>query len=344
MELGNKSIVSNMYDILFVCLPIWIPILLFILFKSYTTSAAAIFLLALFFVGETHFGATWLFFFDSSNRTWLKESPYRSFIFPLLLIIFLVLVFFLISPSAAIILTSIASAWHVTRQSIGINKLYGIRDHKAVKLSNLAIYGMSGLFLFIGFIRFFTKYNITTEQLKIIQIIGIILTILIFIFILFKKSNRELSIKFYLSTLTGIIIYAPYTFVPRPEYAVAMGVGMHWLQYLALTAPIYLRKSKERIILGNKNLMSKIAKNKITLFIYLIIYAGLMVMLRQWNKGFNTFDYSILIIIPLSLQLLHFYYDGLIWRFSDPHIRKEIGSYVFNKTEQKPEPIKVLIT
>jgi len=344
MELGNKSIVSNMYDIILICLPIWIPILLFILFKSYTTRVASIFLLALFFLGETHFGATWLFFFDSNNRIWMKESLYKSFIFPLLIIIFFVLVFFKISPSAAIVLASIASAWHVTRQSIGINKLYGTRDHKGVKLSNLAIYGMSGFFLFVGFIRFFTKYNITIEQLKIIQITGVVLTFLIFTFLLFKKNNRELSIKFHLTTLTGILIYAPYTFVPRPEYAVAMGVGMHWLQYLALTAPIYLRKSKENIIIGNKNLISKIAKNKLTLFFYLIIYAGLMVILRQWNKGFNTFDYSLLIIIPLSLQVLHFYYDGLIWRFSDPHIRKEIGTYVFKKTEQKPEPTKIVTT
>jgi hypothetical protein len=31
----------------------------------------------------------------------------------------------------------------------------------------------------------------------------------------------------------------------------------------------------------------------------------------------------------MSFQLLHFYYDAFIWRFSDPHIRREVGSFIF---------------
>jgi hypothetical protein len=31
----------------------------------------------------------------------------------------------------------------------------------------------------------------------------------------------------------------------------------------------------------------------------------------------------------MSFQLLHFYYDAFIWRFPDPHIRREVGSFIF---------------
>lgn len=333
MNFGDKTINNNVLDIFLICFPIWIPLFLILFFYFFPSFVAVTFLLTLFFLGETHFAATWLFFLDSNNRSWLKERPHISFIFPILIIVILFLVFFFISPSAAILLSSIASAFHVTRQSIGINKIFSIRDHKGLKFAQYAIYAMSAFFLFIGFLRFFANYSFTEQNLRFIQYASIAFIMLISSFIYFKKTNKDLSIKFHLTVLTGMLLYSPYTFVPRPEYAVAMGVGMHYMQYLSLTIPIYLRKSKELIKTNSANLVFKITNNKVKLIFYLLIYASLMLLFRQFGKGFNTFEYSKFIIIPICLQSLHFYYDSFIWKFSDPHIRKEIGSYIFAKKE-----------
>lgn len=327
MKFSDKSVGSNIYDILFLCFPIWIPIIFFLGFKSLTTTPAILFLLTLFFLGETHFGATWLFFMDKSNREYITNKPYTFFIFPIIVVIITISVFFLISPAAALVLNSAGSAFHVTRQSIGVNKMFGQRKHPGLLYANLAIYTMSGLFILVGFIRFIMKYNITQEQMRLLQISSLILITSLFISMFIWKKSRELSFKFHLTTLTGMILYLPYLFVPRPEYAVTMGVGMHWLQYLAITIPLYTRKSK---ILTSENLVKKISKSKIRLCSYLLIYAGSMLIFRQWNQGFTTFSYSNLILIPTTLQMLHFYYDSFIWRFSDPHIRKEIGTYLFS--------------
>ena len=334
MKFSEKSIVSDAYDLFFICFPIWIPLMFFFTFRSFTNIAATLFLFALFFLAETHFGATWLFFMDQQNWHYMKSKPLIFFVYPLVVITITLLTFFLISPAAALVLASAASAFHVTRQSIGINKMFGIKGHPGLKLSNFAIYLMSAFFILIGFLRFFANRSFTEEQLVAIQVTSTILVLAFFVLFFSKKENRELSIKFHLTTLTGILIYAPYTFVERPEFAIAMGVGMHWLQYLALTMPLYLRKSESFRKETKVNLISTVGKNKGTLVAYLLLYAGIMLMLRQWGIGFRIFDYSFLIIIPVSFQMLHFYYESFIWRFSEPHIRKEVGAYLFTKTEQ----------
>jgi hypothetical protein len=38
----------------------------------------------------------------------------------------------------------------------------------------------------------------------------------------------------WLAVLTGCALYCPYCFVVAPQDAVAVGVGMHWCQYLTL--------------------------------------------------------------------------------------------------------------
>ena len=64
---------------------------------------------------------------------------------------------------------------------------------------------------------------------------------------------------------------------------------------------------------------------------YLLGYSLIMLTLRKWETGLNTYEYSTLILIPMSFQLLHFYYDAFIWRFSDPHIRKEVGNFIYSE-------------
>lgn len=332
MHLGKKVLKNDFYDILFLCFPIWLSILFLIGFQLFPKDIPLIFLLALFLLGETHFGATWLFFIDSNNRGYIKQKPIIFFLLPSLVLLTTILVFFYISIEAALVLAAAASAFHVTRQSIGINKIFGERDHKGMKFSQCAIYGMSIFFIGIGFLRFFMNYTFIDEQLQLIKIVSVLLVIGIITFIFSKKENRELSLKYHLTTITGMVIYSPYVFVSRPELAVVLGVGIHWLQYLALTLPLYLRKVKN-ITKESKNTLLDIAKNPYILTGILLAYAAIMLIARQGNSNFNTFDYSIFIIIPLSLQMLHYYYEAFIWKFSDPHIRKEIGSYLFVQKE-----------
>ena len=62
---------------------------------------------------------------------------------------------------------------------------------------------------------------------------------------------------------------------------------------------------------------------------FIIIYATVMALLGykgQVQK--NYLDY--LILIPLTGQFFHYYADMFIWRFSDKHIRENIGKKLFS--------------
>ena len=48
------------------------------------------------------------------------------------------------------------------------------------------------------------------------------------------------------------------------------------------------------------------------------------------NQKYNDGNYSILYLIPILFQLYHFYVDGFIWQFSNKHIKKSVGSYIFS--------------
>jgi hypothetical protein len=92
----------------------------------------------------------------------------------------------------------------------------------------------------------------------------------------------------------------------------------------------YIRKSKDKsTAVGNE----KYPKSLISRLSFILLYGLIMTFLTV--KGMpqvssDSNDYSTLYLIPIIFQLYHFYIDGFIWRFSDPHIKKQIGTYMFN--------------
>jgi hypothetical protein len=81
--INNRLVVSRFYDLLFICMPLWVPISYFCLTSYFPTHNLLIFFLYLFILGETHFGATWLFFLYPNNRAWVWENKYFSIFIPL---------------------------------------------------------------------------------------------------------------------------------------------------------------------------------------------------------------------------------------------------------------------
>ena len=95
---------------------------------------------------------------------------------------------------------------------------------------------------------------------------------------------------------------------------------MHYIQYLALTSKITFRRKQNN---GNEFFSLK----KFILFI--IIYSILMSVLSLTNRS-NTDIIKYLLIIPITGQTLHFYFDSLLWKFSEKHNRNNVLKYVFN--------------
>ena len=104
-------------------------------------------------------------------------------------------------------------------------------------------------------------------------------------------------------------------FLSNPFDAMVVGVGAHWCQYLALNYKIYLSKESNQSYV-------------LMILFFIILYSLIMTYF-----GFELYtlnDYSnLLVLIPLTGNMFHFYTDMYIWKFSDPHVRESIGKKIY---------------
>ena len=124
---------------------------------------------------------------------------------------------------------------------------------------------------------------------------------------LFWKLNglQNPRLKDILVFSQGFLIFLPIAIFDDLLLAFAVGISIHYIQYLFISWPV-CRKS-----FGFSGLY---------LLIFLFAYA---LISTSALGGFITNEKnSIFILIPTTLQLLHFYFDGFIWRRSDPLINK----------------------
>ena len=96
---------------------------------------------------------------------------------------------------------------------------------------------------------------------------------------------------------------------------------MHYTQYLYLTNKVYFARNTDL------NIDSIFTFLKSKYFLTIIIYALIMSILSIFGK----FDQSILkhlLIIPIIGQMLHFYLDSQLWKFSEKHNRENILKHI----------------
>ena len=201
--------------------------------------------------------------------------------------------------------------YHVTRQSFGVCKLYS-HEKFEIKFQEILIYIFNFLFFLVGFFRFY--FPLIPEnylmELNTLIIIFMLSTLLIY-FLKFKKSEGIYTF------FTGLIIFYPICFVSNPVHAIIMGVTMHYTQYLYLTFKVYKGRKKNQTI----------ETSKFTYLWTILFYSTAMSFLSLLGKSSNEI-LNFLIIIPIIGQMLHFYLDSQLWKFSEPHNRKNILKYL----------------
>ena len=115
-----NNIVSLEFN--FVKFPIIFPLIyggvlyLFPVFETY------LIFFTILLLAETHFGATWPFFFNSANTKFIKENRITLISFPIIIATASLIGFLLMKPTFLLIF--FAKIHHVTRQSFGVYKLY----------------------------------------------------------------------------------------------------------------------------------------------------------------------------------------------------------------------------
>lgn len=298
-------------ELLLVKFPILFPIIYGIILFSFPQYETHLIFLTILILAETHFGATWPFFINKVNYSYIKENKIFLILLPFLLFIFCIIGFFFFKNFFLLIFFA-ANVFHVTRQSYGVMNLY-TQDVDQKKVYSNLIYIFNSIFFLIAFLRFYIPV-IKTENLLLLNSAIIISLAFIFLRYLIKFKFSEN----YLTMITGVIIFYPVCFVSNPVHAIIMGVTMHYSQYLYLTGKVIKKRSLE---LGQK-------KNYFKSFLIVILsYSLVMSILSIFGKNDSELLKN-LIFIPIAGQMLHFYLDSQLWKFSISHNRENILKYI----------------
>ncbi len=302
-------------QLLFIKFPILFPIIygsVLYIFPQYETE---LILITILLLAETHFGATWPFFLSKSNVEHILNDKVKLFFFPVLIVLFSLLGFFLFKNLFLMIFFA-ANIYHVTRQSFGVCKLY-TKDDEEINYQEKLIYIFNFIFFIIAFFRFYYPVfdNLDLFYLNLMVLLLIFFTSVLYL-LKFKFSEN------FLTFLTGIIIFYPTCFVVNPVHAIIMGVTMHYSQYLYLTSFVVENRKKDHYL--NTGKKANIFSN--FLFV-IIIYSIIMTFFSTFGKNQNL-SLSNLIIIPIIGQMLHFYLDSQLWKFSIKHNRDNVLKYI----------------
>ncbi len=290
--------------------PIIFPLIYGVILYQFPNFENYLIFFTLLLLAETHFGATWPFFINKSNSMYIKKERVNLLLIPIVIVV-LCLIGFFIFKNIFYLIFFIANIYHVTRQSSGICKLYS-KDMDQLKFQLIFIYLLNFLFFLVGFFRFY--YPIIEENnLIFLNVFFILIIISLICFFWFTFRTLENCFTF----ITGLIIFYPICFVSNPIHAIIMGVTMHYTQYLYLTNKVFLGRYEDKTINPNK-------KNY---FFMIIIYSILMSSLSLTGKSPNEI-FSTLIIVPITGQMLHFYLDSQLWKFSLEHNRTNVLKYL----------------
>lgn len=308
-------IFSKYLDIVLLKFPIYLPITYFLFLFYFPEYEYFLIFTTLIILAEPHFGATWPLLFNKVNFTKFSNDKYFYIILPIM-ITFLAIYLYVYFYDLFLLIFFGFNVYHVTRQSFGINKLF-LKNNSEILNHKISIYFFGFLFLLIGILRFnleLINYEYVS-QITILIALMIIAYLLVYL-IIFKNIENSLSL------MTGILIFYPICFVSKPIHGIIMGVTMHYIQYISLTYKITLKRK-----LSEPNNVYSIIKNNIYFIFFICLYGIIMTLLSLNNLKQNEI-FKILIFIPILGQLLHFYYDSLIWKFSDKHNRNVTLKYI----------------
>ena len=300
-------------QLLFIKFPIIFPIIYGFILYLFPAYEKELILITLLLLAETHFGATWPFFLAKSNIEHIRKDYLKLIFFPFSIIFFSIIGFFFFK-SLFLMIFFMANIYHVTRQSFGVCKLY-CKNNLEVNFQEIFIYIFNFIFFIIAFLRFYMPV-INDDTLPLLNLVIIILFLFISIIYIFRFGFTQNFLTF----VTGIIIFYPTCFVSNPVHAIIMGVTMHYTQYLYLTKYVVIERNKKQNVNPNRNIL----KNY---FFIIIVYSIIMTSFSLFGNNPN-FDLNSLILIPIIGQMLHFYLDSQLWRFSFAHNRENVLEYI----------------
>lgn len=253
-------------------------------------------ILVMFLLAEPHFAMTIPLLYGYRNE--FKKKPLHYIYLPLIIIITALFLFYF-NIIVFSILFLMFNVFHVNRQSKGFLILQG-----GVKKYTADIYEY---LLHISVVLFFIIHFYLMEY-KYIFLFFIIITLIISSIYFYKVlEKKNLNFKALLVYTQGFLVFLPISLFNDLLLAFAIGISIHYIQYLFISWPVCKKSFKF---------------STFYLIGFLMIYS--LLSTSALSGILSDEKVSLFIFIPTVLQLLHFYYDGLIWKRSNPIIQETL--------------------
>ncbi len=280
--------------------PLLAILFLAIIYLSGILNDDLIILGVMLFLAEPHFALSWPWILSKKFGSIYDENRFWLIFIPLGIIlasVFIVWQFGLLTFSYLFLFANI---YHVNRQSLGIWKLLGL-PKELFKSADIDIHTISLVYLFFHF-YFNGRYSIDTE-IRLFYSAIIFLIVCVYFTLRYRLWTRDLGVDS--GALQAVLVFAPLMFIEQPLLAMAIGISIHYVQYLILAGGI-----------------AKFELNRFKVLTYLALYVSVMTLSQTILKSYSDW----LVLVASIPQLLHFYLDGFFWRFSNPIIRSRFYS------------------
>ena len=256
-------------------------------------------LFGMLLLAEPHFAFTIPLLFG--YRKLFLEQKFFFVIVPVLIVALSAVLFWTWYPVFSIFFL-LANVYHVNCQS------FGFFIHQAKPNKNIASSFAIALHIFA--LIFFTIHFLDSNY-RLLQAFLSICAFLIFSIII-SKDFVEKKTEGFLSCVQGFLIFLPVALFSDLLVSFSVGISIHYLQYIVISWKVCTKSFKISVF---------------QLLFFLIAYS---LFTGGALSGILTQDgRSVLVFIPTIFQLLHFYFDGFIWKRSNPRISQAMGKALF---------------
>jgi|GEM_PF-1891172 hypothetical protein len=301
-----------------------------LLFISPLDRTKVIHLAAATLIGGPHYLATYSFYFWDDTAAYHRRRWVAYFVVPILIILAVGGIAWFKIPVVIIVVIYFWNAYHVARQSCGIQSIYRYRagafDPRLKTVTNAAIISTNMAMAvahldwypaLYGFLSKLSPYlpDLLSNGAVLVAAVSVVrLAIAMFQRHRQGPSFRAAELAF---LATSLLLFHPYLWVHDADLAtLGMLVG-HFIQYLGIVWLLNSRKLADGTGSLGQRALSRLWRDPWVL-VPALVATGALFMVLQVN----------LMAVTITLVLLHFYLDSLFWAFKQPEVRRAMAPYL----------------
>jgi hypothetical protein len=303
---------------------------------------------------NTHNLLTGFFFLDPENLAYYRRYPHYYFTAPLALL-GASMAIFVWSPPLAFTLHFFFTTWHVVRQSVGVQKLY-LGRLKATdfdrNLDACLIYAAVFILHVFAIWKFRPLWATKAIAPEAVHAAGagliagavalLAATLLVRVLWLGRREGRVAWQRLGFG-LTSIGMYTPYLVIDQYQVAFMAGILPHYMQYHGIFWLVGQNKYA-----GNAQydgtLLGRLARDLRVWVLLVVVAAAIMALFRApyflADKdpvlGLRyAWQINLAVGFFYGLGWMHFYLDGLLFRFRYPEVRAAILRHLHDPRSAK---------